>query len=88
MKTVWFAVPLLMTTFGFAVCASAEIYYPWCANYGGRGGGGTNCGWLHGHDQGYGRLLRSKSILYAAFAKTITAPIQATQLKLDEETRC
>jgi len=44
-KTVWFVVPLLMTTFGFAVCASAEIYYPWCANYGGRGGGGTNCGW-------------------------------------------
>ena len=35
MKTVRFVVPLLGTTFGFAVCASAEIYYPWCANYGG-----------------------------------------------------
>jgi hypothetical protein len=42
---------------------------------------------MHGYDQGHGRLLRSKSVLYAAFAKTITAPIQATQLKLDEETR-
>src|SRR3974377_1760639 len=42
MKTVRF-VPLLLTTFGFAAYASAEIYYPWCANYG-DGGGGTNCG--------------------------------------------
>ena len=33
MKTVRF-VPLLLTTFGFAAYASAEIYYPWCANYG------------------------------------------------------
>jgi Protein of unknown function (DUF3551) len=25
--------------------AQAQIYYPWCANYGGMGdGGGTNCG--------------------------------------------
>jgi hypothetical protein len=46
MKAVWFVVLLLMTTFGFEVCASAEIYYPWCANYGGGDeGGGTNCGW-------------------------------------------
>ena len=46
MKTVWFVVPLLVTTFGFAACANAEIYYPWCAYYGGGGqGGGTNCGW-------------------------------------------
>ena len=42
---------------------------------------------MHGHDQGHGRLLRSKSVLYPAPAKTIPAPIQATQLKLDEETR-
>src|SRR6516165_9462148 len=28
------------------------------------------------------RLLPAESVLYAAFAKTITAPIQATQLKL------
>ena len=34
MKTVWFVVPLLLTTFGFGAYASAEIYYPWCANYG------------------------------------------------------
>jgi hypothetical protein len=29
-----------------AVPAAAQqpIYYPWCANYGGMGGGGTNCG--------------------------------------------
>jgi len=27
MKTVQFVVPLLGTTFGFAACASAEIYY-------------------------------------------------------------
>ena len=45
MKTVWFVVPLLVTTFGFAACANAEIYYPWCAYYGGEEGGGTNCGW-------------------------------------------
>ena len=45
MKTVQFVVPLLVTTFGFTAYAGAEIYYPWCANYGGRGGGGTNCGW-------------------------------------------
>jgi hypothetical protein len=42
MNTVRFVVPLLGTTFGFATCASAEIYYPWCANYG--DGGGSNCG--------------------------------------------
>jgi len=48
MKTVRF-VPLLLTTFGFAAYASAEIYYPWCANYG-DGGGGTNCGFST-HDQ-------------------------------------
>ena len=41
MKTVRFVVPLLMTTFGFPAYGSAEIYYPCCANYGGRGGGGT-----------------------------------------------
>ena len=45
MKTVRFVVPLLMTTFGFPAYGSAEIYYPCYANYGGRGGGGTNCGW-------------------------------------------
>ena len=42
---VRFVVPLLMTTFGFPAYASAEIYYPWCANYGGGDeGGGSNCG--------------------------------------------
>ena len=25
--------------------AEAEIYRPWCAQYYGFGGGGTNCGW-------------------------------------------
>ena len=39
---VQFVVPLLVTMFGFAACASAEIYYPWCANY--RSPGGSNCG--------------------------------------------
>jgi len=48
MKTVRF-ISLLLTTFGFAAYASAEIYYPWCANYG-DGGGGTNCGFST-HDQ-------------------------------------
>jgi hypothetical protein len=33
MKTVRFILPLLVTTFGFAAGASAQIYYPWCANY-------------------------------------------------------
>jgi len=41
-KTVQFVVPLLGTTFGFATGASAQIYYPWCANYGSPGG--SNCG--------------------------------------------
>ena len=26
--------------------AKAEIYRPWCAQYYGRGGGGTNCGFI------------------------------------------
>src|SRR6516225_4963853 len=42
---------------------------------------------MHGHDQGHGRLLRFKSVLHAVFAKTTAAPIQATKLKLDEQTR-
>jgi len=78
MKTVRFAVPLLVTTFGFAACATAEIYYPWCAVL--NAGGAPACQWNR-------RLLRAKSVLYAAFAKTVSAPIQATRLKLDEEPR-
>jgi len=27
-----------------STAASAQINYPWCAVYSGRGGGGTNCG--------------------------------------------
>jgi len=39
------------------------------------------------HSQWNRRLLRAKSVLYVAFAKSIPAPIQATRLKLDEEPR-
>ena len=90
---VRFVVPLLMTTFGFPAYASAEIYYPWCANYGGGDeGGGSNCGFST-YEQcmatvsGIGGFCDPNPFYNAAFAKTITAPIQAIQLKLDEETR-
>jgi hypothetical protein len=37
---------VLIFMFGLTPPARAEIYYPWCADYGGdNGGGGTNCGW-------------------------------------------
>jgi len=42
---------------------------------------------MHGHDQGHGRFLRSKSVLHAVFAKTVAALVQATQLELSEEVR-
>ncbi len=35
--TIWLAA-------SWTGAASAEILYPWCAYYGGEGGGGTNCG--------------------------------------------
>ena len=35
----------LAVSFWFAAPAQAQTYYPWCAVYSGRdGGGGTNCG--------------------------------------------
>ncbi len=36
----------LLGLLALAPPASAQIYYPWCAQYsgGGMGGGGTNCG--------------------------------------------
>ena len=35
----------LVMPFALAAPARAEIYYPWCARYGGgMGGGGSNCG--------------------------------------------
>ena len=46
MKTVRFAVPLLVTTFGFAACATAEIYYPWCAVLNAGGAPAYNCGFV------------------------------------------
>jgi hypothetical protein len=45
MKTVRFVVPLLVTTFGFAACATAEIYYPWCAVLN-MGDAAYNCGFV------------------------------------------
>lgn len=38
-----FAAAATLTAFAVPQ-AKAEIEYPWCAIYGGRGGGGTNCG--------------------------------------------
>jgi len=46
MKTVRFVVPLLVTTFGFAACATAEIYYPWCAVLNAGGAPAYNCGFV------------------------------------------
>lgn len=43
---------VLIALVGTAVSTPARAYvmpydpYPWCAVYGGRGGGGTNCGFL------------------------------------------
>jgi hypothetical protein len=43
---------VLIAIVGTAVSTPARAYvmpydpYPWCAVYGGRGGGGTNCGFL------------------------------------------
>src|SRR3974390_2175961 len=42
---------------------------------------------MHGHDQGHGRFLRSKSVLHAVFAKTAAALVQATRLEISEEVR-
>jgi hypothetical protein len=42
---------------------------------------------MHGHDKRHWRLLRSKSVLHAAFAKATAAQKQTTKLKLYEETR-
>ena len=45
MKTITTAFFLaLVLLVGLAPPARAEIYYPWCAVYGGKSGGGTNCG--------------------------------------------
>jgi hypothetical protein len=47
-----FGCVVLIATVGTAVSTPARAYvmpydpYPWCAVYGGRGGGGTNCGFL------------------------------------------
>jgi hypothetical protein len=34
----------LVMSFALAAPARAEIYYPWCAQYGAGGDGGRNCG--------------------------------------------
>lgn len=39
-----FLAAMLLMPFALAAPARAEIYYPWCAHYGGMDGGGTNCG--------------------------------------------
>ncbi len=47
-----FGCVVLIAIVGRAVSTPARAYvmpydpYPWCAVYGGRGGGGTNCGFL------------------------------------------
>ncbi|MGA8969769.1 MAG: DUF3551 domain-containing protein [Pseudolabrys sp.] len=47
-----FGCVVLIAIVGTAVSTPARAYvmpydpYPWCAVYGGRGGGGTNCGFL------------------------------------------
>jgi hypothetical protein len=38
------ALATLAASLGLATAASAEIYYPWCARYGGDMGGASNCG--------------------------------------------
>ena len=36
----------LAMSFWFAAPAQAQTYYPWCAVYGGRAGGSSNCGFV------------------------------------------
>jgi len=42
--TAAFAVTAIAALAGTASPANAEIYYPWCARYGGEMGGASNCG--------------------------------------------
>lgn len=43
MKTLFFALGLLVATVAIGTPAEAQNY-PWCAQYGGNTGGATNCG--------------------------------------------
>ena len=48
MRSGFIVVAALVTTAATPASAYVMPYdpYPWCAVYGGRGGGGTNCGFL------------------------------------------
>jgi hypothetical protein len=43
MKALMFAIAICAAAAAMSTRAQAQNY-PWCANYGGREGGGTNCG--------------------------------------------
>jgi hypothetical protein len=40
------AAAMLTAVFAMPSQARAEVQYPWCAEYGGRSGGATNCGFV------------------------------------------
>ena len=42
--SAFFLAAMLLMPFALAAPARAEIYYPWCAQYGASGDGGRNCG--------------------------------------------
>ena len=44
MFTAAFALAAAAVLAGHSLPAKAEIYYPWCARYGGDMGGASNCG--------------------------------------------
>jgi hypothetical protein len=47
MRIIMLLLAAAVTTWVFgAAPARAEITYPWCAQYGGTDGGGTNCGFV------------------------------------------
>ncbi len=46
MKFPLFALAVAVAAAAAATRAPAQTNYPWCAYYSGRGGGGTNCGFV------------------------------------------
>lgn len=48
MRVVLFGLGILIAAAALGAQPSkAEVYYPWCAQYGGRDGAGTNCGFAN-----------------------------------------
>jgi hypothetical protein len=46
LPTVVFMTTIAVTVAASSLPSSAVVIYPWCASYGGRMGGGQNCGFV------------------------------------------